>query len=49
MIEFTNFKDAGASDTSMRKPKNTTLEIIRQYARVYTPLTSIAFSQLIIN
>lgn len=32
-----------------QKPKNATLELIRQYARVCTPLTSIAFPQLIAN
>lgn len=31
------------------KPKSSTLDLIKQYARVCTPITSIAFSQLIAN
>lgn len=49
MGNFTAFTDGNAVDYISSKPKNTTLELIRQYARVCTPITTIAFSQLIAN
>lgn len=49
MGKFTTSSDGNAVELTNLKPKNVTLELIRQYARVCTPLTSIAFSQLIAN
>lgn len=49
MGNFTTSADGDAVDYTIQKPRNSTLELIRQYARVCTPLTSIAFSQLVAN
>lgn len=49
MGNFTTFNDGEAIDCVKSQPKNCTLELIRQYARVCTPLTTIAFSQMIAN
>ena len=49
MGNFTASTDGNTVDFINTKPKNSTLELIRQYARVCTPITSIAFSQLIAN
>lgn len=49
MGEFTTSSDGKAVEFIGRKPKSSTLELIKQYARVCTPLSSIAFSQLIAN
>lgn len=49
MGNFTISNGGNSAETVNVKPKNSTLELIRQYARVCTPLTSIAFSQLISN
>lgn len=48
MINFTTTNEQTV-DSSTHKPKSTTLDLIRQYARVCTPITAIAFSQLIAN
>lgn len=49
MGNFTTSADGNAVEFIGLKPKSSTIELIRQYARVCTPLTSIAFSQLISN
>ena len=49
MGNFTTNHDAESIEFISHKPKNTTLELIKQYARVCTPITSIAFSQLVTN
>lgn len=48
MGNFTTSSD-GNTVESIQKPKKSTLDLIRQYARVCSPITSIAFSQLIAN
>lgn len=48
MGEFTTFNDNNAVNYKPQ-PKSSTIELLRQYARVYTPLSAIAFSQLIAN
>lgn len=48
MGKFTNLQDGKPVEIKLQ-PKKTTLELIKQYARVCTPITSIAFSQLIAN
>lgn len=48
MRNFTSLKN-DESIVSDIQPRSTTLELIKQYARVCTPITSIAFSQLIAN
>lgn len=49
MGNFTTYNDGEAVESIKHQPQKTTLELIRQYARVYTPVTAIAFSQLIAN
>ena len=49
MGNFTNLTNGKAVEYVNKQPKHSTLELIQQYARVYTPLTTIAFSQLIAN
>ena len=49
MVNFTASTDGKSIELANQKPKNSTLELIKQYARVCTPITSIAFSQLIAN
>lgn len=49
MGNFTSSTNGKAVDSISQTPKNSTLELIKQYARVCTPITSIAFSQLISN
>lgn len=49
MGNFTSYNDGKAVDFVNQHPKSSTLEIIRQYARVYSPITSIAFEKLIVN
>lgn len=49
MGDFTIFTSGETADHIKSQPRNTTLELIKQYARVYTPVTAIAFSQLIAN
>lgn len=49
MGNFTSLTDGNAVDSLKNQPKKSTLDLIRQYARVYTPITTIAFSQLIAN
>lgn len=49
MGNFTTYSDGNSVEFINLQPKTSTLELIRQYARVYTPITTIAFSQLIAN
>ena len=49
MGNFTTSTDGNAVEFINHKPNNSTLELIKQYARVCTPITSIAFSNLIAN
>lgn len=49
MGNFTTVSDGKTVEHIKSQPKSTTLELIRQYARVYTPVSAIAFSQLIAN
>lgn len=49
MRNVTPFPDGQSVDSIVIQPKKSTLDLIRQFARVYTPITTIAFSQLITN
>lgn len=49
MRNVTTFQDGESVESMAIKPKKSTLDLIRQFARVYTPITTIAFSQLIAN
>lgn len=49
MGNFTTFTDNNPVNSTQQHPKSSTLELIRQYARVCTPLSAIAFDQLISN
>lgn len=45
----TSFHMDSDNVVSQSSPKNSTLDLIRQYARVCTPLPSTAFSKMIAN
>lgn len=49
MGNFTTSSDGNSVEFINRKPKNSTIELLRQYARVCTPISSIAFPMLIAN
>lgn len=49
MGNFTYLNNGDAVEFSTTRPRTSTLELIRQYARVYTTLSSTAFSQFITN
>lgn len=49
MVDFTASINAESENIVNQKPRNTTLDIIRQYARVCTPLPKVAFSKMIAN
>lgn len=49
MGKFTTSKEGNKAESLTQKPKSSTLDLIKQYARVCTPISSIAFSQLIAN
>lgn len=49
MGDFTICSDHNDVESIISKPRNTTLDLVKQFARVYTPITTIAFSQLISN
>lgn len=49
MRNFTALYENEQIEYQNAKPKKSTLDLIKQYARVCTPITSICFSQLIAN
>lgn len=49
MRKITTFAENENGDIVASQPKKNTIDLIKQFARVYTPITTIAFSQLIAN
>lgn len=49
MGNFTTSLNSEAENLSKLAPRNTTLDLIKQYARVCTPLADTAFYKMIAN